>query len=195
MTQVRGTWRAANDARPVVRGMRRRNGGVGAVGGRRGAAHRAIATGVVPGGKDGRAAMRLHLISDPASSSRGPPKPVGRPRVLVVDGDRPTRLAMTRLLRDRGADVRAAGTPDEARGALLEWDPDAVLLEPVLPDGGGGIALLEDARRLAPRARLAVVTAATDPALLDAARHAGPDLLRRKPVDFEELAEFLLKPR
>jgi two-component system OmpR family response regulator len=136
--------------------------------------------------------MRPNPTSAPAppdALARG----AARPRVLVVDGDRSTRQAMTRLLRARGADVRSAGTLDEATQAL-DWGPDAILLELMLPDGGG-LALLEPARRLAPGARVAVVTAAADPALLDAARGFGPDLLRRKPVDFEELAEFLLKPR
>jgi two-component system response regulator QseB len=115
-------------------------------------------------------------------------------RLLVVEDDRPSRVAMMNLLRSRGFDVRGAATLAEGRRALLapDWRPDCVVLDLMLPDGSG-VDLLAAAQRLDPPPApcVAVVTATSDPALLDAVRRLGPDLLLRKPIDFDQLADFL----
>lgn len=120
------------------------------------------------------------------------PLPVPR-RLLVVEDDRPSRVAMMNLLRARGFDVRGAATLAEGLRGLLDpnWRPDCVVLDLMLPDGSG-VDLLAHARRLDPRVPcVAVVTATSDPTLLDSVRRLGPDLLLRKPIDFDQLAHFL----
>ena len=110
------------------------------------------------------------------------------PRVLVVEDDVPTRVAMARLLRGGGLEVRAVGS---AAGAIAELHWAAcVVLDLVLADGNG-LAVLEHVRAKFLPVRVAVVTAVADPAVLAAARRLGPELLLRKPVDADQLAEFL----
>jgi DNA-binding response OmpR family regulator len=126
--------------------------------------------------------MVVSFFADPHAD----PRPV---RVLVVEDDRPTRTAMTYLLRDRGFEVRA--TADLAGGmAALAWRPHCVVLDLMLPDGSGA-SLLAHVRRLGLPVRVAVVTATSDPALLDSVAEWRPDLLLRKPTNVDALADFL----
>ena len=114
--------------------------------------------------------------------------PARRRRVLVVEDDVPTRVAMARLLRGWGLEVRAVGS---VAGAIAELDWAAcVVLDLVLADETG-LAVLEYARAHSLPVRIAVVTAVTNPAVLAAARRLRPDLLLRKPLDADMLAEFL----
>ena len=58
--------------------------------------------------------------------------------VLIVDDDADFRESAGRVLRDRGYDVvRAAASVEQARAAMREARPDAVLLDVNLPDGDG----------------------------------------------------------
>jgi DNA-binding NarL/FixJ family response regulator len=59
-------------------------------------------------------------------------------RVLIVDDDVAFREAVRKLLIERGYDVIGdAGTLAQARVAIAELDPDALLLDVNLPDGDG----------------------------------------------------------
>ena len=59
-------------------------------------------------------------------------------RVLIVDDDPDFRQSAGRLLSDRGYHVvGAAGSVEQARAALGDARPDAVLLDVNLPDGDG----------------------------------------------------------
>lgn len=134
--------------------------------------------------------MLLFLL--PGIVGEAPPPaagPVHRRRVLLVEDDRPSRLAMTTLLRARGFDVRAAATLAEGH-QMLAWGPECVVLDLMLPDGNGA-ELLDHLRRHAPAVHVAVVTATGDPAMLDAVRRLAPELLLRKPIDIDALADFL----
>jgi CheY-like chemotaxis protein len=114
--------------------------------------------------------------------------PPQRRRVLVVEDDVQTRVAMARLLRGWGLEVRAVGS---VAGAITElgW-ASCVVLDLALTDGSG-LAVLEHVRANALAVRVAVVTAAADPAALAAARQLRPELLLLKPLDADKLAEFL----
>ena len=58
--------------------------------------------------------------------------------VLIVDDDPDFQESAGRVLSDRGYDVvGAAGTVEQARAAMREARPDAVLLDVNLPDGDG----------------------------------------------------------
>ena len=59
-------------------------------------------------------------------------------RILIVDDDPDFRQSAGRLLSDRGYDVvGAAGSVEQARAAVGDARPDAVLLDVNLPDGDG----------------------------------------------------------
>ncbi|HTT73492.1 MAG TPA: response regulator [Thermoplasmata archaeon] len=68
-----------------------------------------------------------------------------RNRILIVDDSAPVRLSLEHLLHKLGvgpADLRSAGTEEEAWSAFRSFDPDVVFLDIQLedpePEGGGG---------------------------------------------------------
>jgi response regulator RpfG family c-di-GMP phosphodiesterase len=69
-----------------------------------------------------------------------------RPRVLLADADAEvTSLVELKLAAD-GCEVRVARSTTEALRCMAQWAPDLVVAEIVL-EPGGGLALLEEARR------------------------------------------------
>jgi DNA-binding response OmpR family regulator len=58
-------------------------------------------------------------------------------RVLVVDDDRDSALSLMVLLGDEGHDVRALYAGRAVMGAVLDFDPDAVVLDIHMPDLSG----------------------------------------------------------
>ncbi len=67
-------------------------------------------------------------ITSPAPSARDK-----RTRVLVVDDHGPTRLAMSKLIRDTGAEVVTARDGEEALGYLLTQRFDVLLTDLRMP--------------------------------------------------------------
>jgi CheY-like chemotaxis protein len=66
-----------------------------------------------------------------------PAKPATRRRVLLVEDHRPTREALSRVLKDRHFEVVAAGTYAES-SALAEKEKFDLLISDIgLPDGDG----------------------------------------------------------
>ncbi len=75
---------------------------------------------------------------EPFPAADRPAAAPAAPRVLIVDGSAPFRLAARRFLELGG--YRVAGEADCAASALVAFDrlsPDAVLLDVRLPDGSG----------------------------------------------------------
>ena len=72
-----------------------------------------------------------------AASAGEPAKARRSLRVLVVDDDRDSALSLMMLLRDEGHDVRAVYTGRAVMGAVLDFDPDALVLDIHLPDLSG----------------------------------------------------------
>ena len=71
----------------------------------------------------------------------------GMPRVLVADDDQDTVVTLTMLLQDEGYDVQSVYTGRNVIGAILDFSPDAVILDINLPDLSGW----EVARRIRDR--------------------------------------------
>lgn len=74
------------------------------------------------------------------------------PRVVIVDADRRVQQSLSDLLVLTGQ-VAVVGRAGDVRSALEEVEkaePDAVLLDPRLPDVDAGIALLAGLRRAWP---------------------------------------------
>jgi len=81
-------------------------------------------------------------------SAMGEPSKAPRSfRVLVADDDRDTVITLTMLLRDEGYEVQGVNTGRNVIGAILDFSPDAVILDINLPDLSGW----EVARRIRER--------------------------------------------
>jgi len=81
-------------------------------------------------------------------SAMGEPSKAPRSfRVLVADDDRDTVITLTMLLRDEGYEVQGVSTGRNVIGAILDFSPDAVILDINLPDLSGW----EVARRIRER--------------------------------------------
>ncbi len=94
------------------------------------------------------------------------PRPVAPsiPRVVIVDADRRVLQSLTDLLGVSG-EVDVVGRASDVRAALEEIErlhPDAVLVDPRLPDVDAGMALIGGMTRAWPSMRV-VLTGWTDP--------------------------------
>jgi two-component system response regulator RegA len=105
--------------------------------------------------------------------------------LLIVEDHDNTRMVLARLMTLRGYEVRMAGTVAEGLDQV-ETEPDFLILDLILPDGGGEV-ILRRVRDANLRTRVAVTTAVRDGPRLEAVRGLGPDALLSKPVALEDL--------
>lgn len=110
---------------------------------------------------------------------------IGRPRVLVVEDEPQLRHMLTDILSER-YDVGAASNGREALDLCAEREPDAIVLDLMMPVMDGREFLLRartDLRRHAP-----VVVATAAEGVSDAELYAlGARSVLRKPFDIEHL--------
>ncbi|HZO09617.1 MAG TPA: response regulator, partial [Myxococcota bacterium] len=59
------------------------------------------------------------------------------PKALLVDDDDGFVFGLAEAVKREGFEVRTAGTLQDARVALREQEPDALLIDLQLPDGSG----------------------------------------------------------
>lgn len=108
-----------------------------------------------------------------------------RKLLLIVEDDAWTRYALAAIVRRRGWDVLAASTV-EGGMALLDEDPDCVILDLGLPDGRGE-AVLRKVRDEGRRCGVLVCTLISDSQTHANLMALRPDAVFIKPVDVEEL--------
>jgi DNA-binding response OmpR family regulator len=73
-----------------------------------------------------------------ASQAQSVPAKATRPlRIIVADDDRDTVLTLMMLLRDEGHEVRSVHSGRHVMGAVLDFDPDAVILDIHMPELSG----------------------------------------------------------
>lgn len=73
-----------------------------------------------------------------SSQGQAEPGKAARPlRVIVADDDRDTVVTLMMLLRDEGYEVRSVHSGRNVMGAVLDFDPDAVILDIHLPELSG----------------------------------------------------------
>ncbi len=108
-------------------------------------------------------------------------------RVLVVDADRRVRAALASLigLASGLAVVGSTGRADEALGQLESEQPDAVVLDPRLPDVDDGLDLIALIRSRRPDIGIVVLT--WDDAVGSRSLAAGADRYVPKTIEPEEL--------
>jgi two-component system, NtrC family, response regulator AtoC len=104
------------------------------------------------------------------------------PKALLVDDDEAFVFGLAEAVKRDGFEVRTAGTLQEARQALHEQEPDALLIDLQLPDGSGLELLQAPEGRLPPGVIFISGNASVELAV-EALRLGATDFLT-KPVDF-----------
>lgn len=110
-------------------------------------------------------------------------------KILVVEDDRASRMAMLALLRLSGFEALQAATVAEGMG-LLAQNPSCIILDLMLPDGNGAEILAYVRDRGLPM-RIVVTTGAIEWQKMLKASPMPPDLILQKPVDFKEMLKWL----
>src|SRR5207247_5481156 len=93
-------------------------------------------------------------------------------RIPVVDDAAFMRVRASTVLTDNGHEVAVAENGREAVGKYVDWRPDAVLMDITMPVMDG-LAALKEIRKLDPLARVAMVTAMGQQAIVMEALRAG----------------------
>jgi len=117
-------------------------------------------------------------------------EPRARSRVLVVEDDEETRLALSDALEDLGHEVKAEPCAESALTALEHDDVDAVLTDVRMP-GMGGIELCRRLSGDRPNVPVVVMTAYGDVDSAVGALRAGAFDFITKPFSVDGVAEVL----
>ena len=111
-------------------------------------------------------------------------------RILIVEDDGTLNELLCMHLKEKGYQPRGVFTADEARAALHEWAPDAVLLDHQLPDGTG-LDMLAEIKASGQTIPVIMITGVNDIGLpIEAIKQGAYDFIR-KPMDDAELEASL----
>ncbi|MFG3013876.1 response regulator transcription factor [Streptomyces cinerochromogenes] len=108
------------------------------------------------------------------------------PKILVVDDEPEVRDAVLDGLAVEGYDVRAAGDGSAALAAVGDWEPDALVLDVMMP-GLDGLAVCRRLRALGDRTPVLVLTALDSVSDRVDGLDAGADDYLVKPFALDEL--------
>jgi two-component system response regulator RegA len=125
------------------------------------------------------------MTTTPVPSAPEAPKDA-QPSILLVDDDLTLRERLARALRERGFDVRTAGSADEAMALVKADSPELAVLDLRMP-GRSGLDLLRDMREHDPATRVLVLTGYGSIATAVEATKLGAIGYLPKPVDADEL--------
>ncbi len=114
------------------------------------------------------------------------------PTILIVDDAMFMRALCGRLLEENGYDVVQAQNGAEAIAKYREVRPDAVLLDITMPEMDG-IQALKEIKAIDPSARVAMVTAVGQQAMVMSALKAGAMEFVMKPFDAERVLAAVQK--
>ena len=107
-------------------------------------------------------------------------------RILIVDDDKELKSHLSEILKGAGYAIDEASSGSEAAAMAAAAEYDVVLLDMIMPRGGGAEALVE-VRKLAPRSKVIVMTAfATVENAVDAMKRGASDYVA-KPFKIDEL--------
>jgi len=109
--------------------------------------------------------------------------------VLIIDDDMAVVKLLARELRSAGYSIVAAVDPVQGLMTAKRESPDLILLDLMMPAGGGMLVL----ERLAimGRARIVVMTAMDEPGLKEQAQSHGAVAFVKKPVEPKAVAALL----
>jgi signal transduction histidine kinase/ActR/RegA family two-component response regulator len=114
-------------------------------------------------------------------------------RILLVEDHEVTRLAVARILRRQGAKVIEAATAAAALDRLADSEPQAMLLDMMLPDSDGREVLrhLQQHGRPSTLQTVLVLTGDVTPERAEEVTLLGADGLLHKPIDPAAVVDFL----
>jgi two-component system chemotaxis response regulator CheY len=113
-------------------------------------------------------------------------------KILVVDDAAFMRVRAAKVLEDNGHEVAQAENGLEAVKKYAAWRPDAVLLDITMPEMDG-LAALKEIKKIDPDARVAMVTAMGQQAIVMEALRAGAKDFVLKPFQPERVLAALQK--
>jgi two-component system chemotaxis response regulator CheY len=113
-------------------------------------------------------------------------------RILVVDDAAFMRVRAAKVLTDNGHEVVQAENGIEAIKQYAEWRPDAVLMDITMPEMDG-LTALKEIRKIDPQARVAMVTAMGQQAMVMEALKAGAKDFVLKPFRPDRVLAALQK--
>ena len=113
-------------------------------------------------------------------------------RILVVDDAAFMRVRAAKVLEDNGHEVALAENGRQAVIKYAEWRPDAVLMDITMPEMDG-LAALKEIRKIDPAARVAMVTAMGQQAIVIEALKAGAKDFVLKPFQPDRILATLQK--
>src|SRR5439155_23998657 len=113
-------------------------------------------------------------------------------RIRVVDDAAFMRVRGGKVLKENGHEVEQAENGLEAVKKYAEWRPDAVLMDITMPEMDG-LAALKEIRKLDPGARVAMVTAMGQQAIVMEALKAGAKDFVLKPFQPDRVLGALQK--
>ena len=113
-------------------------------------------------------------------------------KVMVVDDAAFMRLRACKVMQDNGHEVVQAQNGAEAVRQYTEHRPDAVLMDITMPEMDG-LAALKEIRKLDPNARVAMVTAMGQQAVVMEALKAGARDFVLKPFQPDRVLGVLQK--
>lgn len=112
-------------------------------------------------------------------------------RVLIVEDNALTRMMLRSLLEQLKWEV--AGEAEDGKEAVKVFEevkPDAVFLDLILP-GQSGLQVLEEIRKIAPDAKVVIITAVEQDEINKKLSASGATAILRKPFSFDEFKDLL----
>jgi len=106
-------------------------------------------------------------------------------RILVVDYEPSVRTTYQMILEQKGYEVVAVASSEEARRALESSQPDLLLCDLSLEEKDSGFGVIEYARRLLPGLPTILLTGYAGRDITARALHFGVSVLL-KPIDIQE---------
>ena len=114
------------------------------------------------------------------------------PKVMVVDDAAFMRMRCKKMLVENGFDVAEAANGIEAIAVYQKFKPDMVLMDITMPDMDG-LAALKEIKKMDPGAKVAMVTAMGQQALVMEALKTGAMDFVIKPFDQERVLGTIKK--
>ena len=108
------------------------------------------------------------------------------PKVMVVDDAAFMRMRCKEMLVENGFDVAEAANGIEAISVYKDFQPDMVLMDITMPEMDG-LAALKEIKKMDPNAKVAMVTAMGQQALVMEALKTGAMDFVVKPLDQERV--------
>jgi CheY-like chemotaxis protein len=109
------------------------------------------------------------------------------PRILLVEDHDATRRLLSNMLAREGCRIMSAASVQEGL-ALVDSEPDCLVLDLMLPDGPGE-TILRHVREANLRTRVVVCTATFDPPRLEAMEKLEPDAILQKPIQVQDILD------